>query len=760
MRTAFLLFPLTLVGLVAACDASDATDPIPPAPSPNGGGSCDVKAAFAAGRCISCHSGAAAAARLDLTLETKALGDAVLDVPSNTATCAGRRLVDSRDPDASVLLTVVDHSLRERAGSCALTMAPGTATATDGLGPEGLACVKSWVKELTTGKGEEPFEPVPLSSALEKLKLLVHGGAVTEAELETATQDPNKIHDLVEGWTKTPEFQVKLRSFLGTALQQDSIGAVKESLGFPTAHFTPSELLRGAISRSFVDTAVELVSSGAPFTQVVTTHRRSLTTAELVLLAYSDQTSAEIEAASYKVRIVAPAKKNGVPATLTKVGNVWELGGAADAQELADGCRIVPGKGDIPDPQVIPSDQFLAMLFGRVRCRGGGATGDLRYPAPVTVADHADSRPVSLETTKGTVLDFKDLASIRAISGGSAVKLRFARPGFFGSAVFLDNWPTNQDNSYRVTLNQTLTVGLGSTFSIGDPTASSGSGIDTAHAAPETPCYGCHRLLDPMRPFLSNGMDPTYRVSSGTPKQATFAFFGSSKTGSTADDLALAIVEHPRFATAWVLRVCSWANSRACSEAEPGVADLAQSFRASGWDFRKLLVDTLSSPLVTGLSGSTLSVRPDVSIARRRHLCAALRVRLGAVVETSGVCSNARDALARGIPDDAFARGQVDLVQTSTPGMFHAAGLERLCQALAPAAVTAQFPASDVAGSTTKLVEGLMGLPKNHPRHDAAIAALRSHVTDVTAAGGSVDQSMQSAFVVACTSPDVSGAGL
>ncbi|HPH66530.1 MAG TPA: hypothetical protein PLF40_12325, partial [Kofleriaceae bacterium] len=118
------------------------------------------------------------------------------------------------------------------------------------------------------------------------------------------------------------------------------------------------------------------------------------------------------------------------------------------------------------------------------------------------------------------------------------------------------------------------------------------------------------------------------------------------------------------------------------------------------------------------------------------------------------------DDLSRGIADDAFARNQPDFVQTSRPGTFHAAGIERLCETLASRAVNTLFPADDVTSSTTKLVEQFMGLPANHSRHAAALAALSSHVADVVAAGGTPGQAMQSAFVVACTSPDVSGAGL
>lgn len=752
MNRSLRLFVIAQLGALFACSqpSPGSADAGPIAPP----GSCDVPAMLTAAKCTACHSGTMKSAGLDFTVDQATLAAQLLDLSSSATACAGHRVIDSRDPATSTLLTATSHAHRQVPTACSLVMAPGNPPDTDALAQADVACLETWVNTLTVGRTSDSFEAVPLPDALAKLKLLVHGGPVTATELATATADPNTIPTLVDGWTKRPEFIPKLRSFLGTALQQDSVGAAKETLGFPTAHFSPSDALRSALARSFVDTATDLVLSGSSFTQVVTTHQRSLTTAELVLIAYANQTSAEIEV-PFKVRFVGPAKVPKVPATLTKVGDVWELSGAADDGQT---CRLQPpNKGDIPDPQIMSSAQFLAMLFGRVQCRG---PKDLVFAGPVTLADHDDARVVSLETTTGTAVNFTEVAKLRALQKGASIRLRSPRPGFFGTSVFLDNWPTNKDNAFRVTVNQTVAVALGTTFSMGDSTPNAAEGIDAKHAEPSSPCYRCHRLLDPTRAFLSNGMDTSYRVQTAPPAPATFAFFGASRTGATADDFARALVEHPRFATAWVLRVCSWANSRACTENEPGVADLAASFRASGYDFRKLVVDTLSAPLVTGLSGSILSVAPAVSITRRRHLCAALQVRLGHLVDDSGVCSSAPDALARGVPDDAFARNQPEFIQTSDPGMFHSAAMARVCEALAPVAVTQLFASSDVAGSTKKLVEVLMGLPPNHPRHNGVVASLAQHVSEVVAQGGTADEAMQSAFVVACSSPDVSGAGL
>ncbi len=732
----FLLLPLALV----ACSSDE----------PPSGGTCDVQAAFAAEGCTSCHASPGPAAGIDFTLAPSVLGPSLVDRAS--AGCSGQRIIDSRVPANSVLLSSVDHARRLEPGACALAMPPGKTA--DGFSSANLTCLDSWIKELTDGAHHEPFQPVSIATALAKLKVLVHGGAVTEAELAAVQGDPNQLPILLDGWTHTPEFVIKLRSFLGTALQQDSVGAMKETLGFPISHFEPSELLRNKLAASFVNTATDIVTTEAPFTEVVTSHKRSLTTAELVLLAYSDQTTDQIDNTTYKIRLVGPPKAGDTPATLRKNGDVWELGGALEAGKI---CRINgPDTGDIPDPQIMSSERFLAMLFGRVQCR---RVGDARFVGPVTTADHNDARQVSIETTTGTSAKFFEIAALRRLNAGEIFRLRTARPGFFNSSVFRDNWPTNVDNDFRVTLNQTLMVALGATFSPGDATVGATTGIDEAHADPTSTCYHCHRLMDPMRPFFANSIDTFYRAATTPPVGATFAFLQSTRTGTSVDDFALALVEHPRFAIAWVLRICSWANSRACSAAEPEVVALANGFRQN-WNFRKLIVDTLSSPLVTGLSGTSLSEAPTISITRRRHLCSVLRVRLGGLVDSSNICTDTTTDLSRGIADDAFARNQPEFVQTSQPGTFFAAGTERICEKLATRAVNVHFPADDVPGSTSKLAEQLMGLPPSHPRHNTAITELTNHVASVVAAGGTAAQAMQSAFVVACTSPDVTGVGL
>ena len=52
-------------------------------------------------------------------------------------------------------------------------------------------------------------------------------------------------------------------------------------------------------------------------------------------------------------------------------------------------------------------------------------------------------------------------------------------------------------------MNQTMIVALGKSFDDSNNTVPvSEDLLDREHAAPGTPCYGCHRTLDPMRQFF------------------------------------------------------------------------------------------------------------------------------------------------------------------------------------------------------------------------------------------------------------------
>src|SRR4029434_2347425 len=77
------------------------------------------------------------------------------------------------------------------------------------------------------------------------------------------------------------------------------------------------------------------------------------------------------------------------------------------------------------------------------------------------------------------------------------------RVGFMTTLAFFANWPTNTSNSYRVTTNQTLIVALGKSFDDRRTTVHANeTSSENMHVKPDTPSFGCHSTLDPMRDFF------------------------------------------------------------------------------------------------------------------------------------------------------------------------------------------------------------------------------------------------------------------
>jgi hypothetical protein len=210
-----------------------------------------------------------------------------------------------------------------------------------------------------------------------------------------------------------------------------------------------------------------------------------------------------------------------------------------------------------------------------------------------------------------------------------------------------------------------------------------------------------------------------------------------------------------------VQRLCYWANSQACDEADPRFIALADAFAAGGYDLRALIVDLFSSPLVTGLGENPPATATSISITRANHLCPLIENRLG----DDTLCDGIGGVLGL-IPKDEFSRGEAAPALTATPNTFFFAAGEQLCLRIANRLVGGAdagrvLRTDDVPGSLAILVEKLMGLPPGHPRHDAALAALRAHFDEAKAAPeGNASVALRSAAVVACMSPDVMGVGL
>ena len=179
-----------------------------------------------------------------------------------------------------------------------------------------------------------------------------------------------------------------------------------------------------------------------------------------------------------------------------------------------------------------------------------------------------------------------------------------------------------------------------------------------------------------------------------------------------------------------------------------------------GFDFRSLVVDLFSSPLVTAAAhAATHDTRPIVtSISRVEHLCHGLNQRLG----VNNACPN-NQAIVDGFPADEWARGNSSPLQTTDPSLFHAATLEAFCEDLARRLVDAEgspLQTSDMDGALRVLVERLMDVNPQDERHAVLLGALEDHVQAAAELTGNARRQLRSAFALACTSPFVAAVGL
>lgn len=667
---------LVLSTAATSCTSSKTDD----SPTPNLG--CEnISAVFERNGCANsdCH-GVGFQAGVDLV--TDGIGERLVGQPSITTACGGELLVDPDDRDNSLVLRLIDAERFESSDSCGVMMPLGSM----GVSADDVACLEAWIDELIATiqpptPAEIPFEPATADSYLAKVKTLVTGRPVTDAERgAVATSGPAVLGDLLDQWMSSPAFERKMKTFFAVALQQRVQGLI--GLQFRTRDVGP---LADNAEESFLRTAWDIVDRGRPFTEIATTRRWAVTTALLAGLRFTD---------------------------------------------VSEGTRDV--------------------RLGTVRFEPG---------------DYEDWRFVELVRAgpEEPLIDFDDLPALREVQSRIAIEL--PRVGFFSTPAFFANAPTNDDNQFRVTLNQALIGALGEDFSVGDATPQANTdGLDEEHSAPDSSCFGCHRLIDPMRLYFMNEYGIFYQKRQRAPGMGnpSFAFLGQEAAGSTLDDFGAALASHPRFAAAWVQKLCYYANSQPCDPNDPEFLRVTEVFRASGHDFKTLIRSLFSSPLVTGSEATqTYADRPFiVSITRQNHLCALLDERL----DTDDVCAEVgiRDVIGL-IPDDEFSRSKVPPLQTAVSGAFHFAGADQVCTRLAARVVTdttdTPFSTSSPEAALDAMVQSLMGLSPTHPRHDSSRSIIAQHYTTARSDAPAL-VALRSAFVLACLSPDVMALGL
>ncbi|MHB1845293.1 MAG: hypothetical protein ACYCWW_10720 [Deltaproteobacteria bacterium] len=682
------------------------------------------------------------------------------------------------------------------------------------------------------GTGASQWEAVAVSAYVAKVKNLLTGLPPTDAEVAAVTADSTALAGLIQGWihgTGTGNaatqagYQAKMLTFFATAFQQTEVTSQDFfSQGFNgAAAALPNPTLMQDATESFARTALELVAEGQPFTSTVTTQRFMLTPALMMLYAFIDShsrpdtlrngmvTTLGNEIENYVVEsdggFAFSVEQSGGPIPIAESlspdsGYYMQFYVPNLTQLATNGCYADPklfdatSQGKSSDARQPDLYSILAGRFPQTRtpdgglCPGFGITASDVYLEP---SDYATWGMVNIrppgpgeQTTR-----FYDLVTLRnlAQNGGDLV-LNLPRVGFFTTPAFLAEWNTNASNQARVTINQTLITALGYAFDGTDtrvpPTDGGLDALDQAHIGTDggldQGCFLCHQAIDPMRQFFRQSYSLNFTAQTLPEETGVPAFFPilptySQGMGGVAD-LATLLAAHPLFAPAWVERLCEWATSASCDQTDPAFQQIAADWQKKSFDWNALVVELMSSPLVTYAASTQTAAEQGetVSIARQAHLCALLSERLGiadvcGLLSTTPVSGTARrtiQTIAAGYSMDEYSRGGSTPLLTATPNLFMRAGLENLCIQAASLVVDADggYPSANPTAAIQAMASGLMGLTSD--RSGPAVAILENDYESSLDAGlgdgGKVTprDALESTFVLACESPWVAGVGL
>jgi hypothetical protein len=668
-----------------------------------------------------------------------------------------------------------------------------------------------------------PFGPLTVPSYVTKVKTILTGLAPTQAEIDAVVANPASLGTYVDAWMALPQYATRMELFFADAFQQSQASALSFRSAIDDGSGSPNDALLLNFRQSFAKTMTALVAAGHPFTEAATTTSFMMTTAMMTYYAYAD-TSMMTDATatgpggvhnryydadntwSWKVtaKQKIPLADSGNPASpnyLTfsdpNLASLYVVTGAQTAA-IAAHCSAV-------DPVVMNGATAFARgsnlaiwLYGYLLgykfwyfdppqgqpgamwCEAGNNTP---HPAALTDADYSDWRMVTIQpATAGTTEQtrFFDVAGNRA---KSTLTLYEPRIGYFTTPAFFAQYPTNQSNQARVTINQTMIVGLGQAFDGSDPiTVKSAPGDDPEHAG-DPACFACHWSLDPMKRFFRSNYTTSYSTQmdpNETSVKGSFMFGRVVDPGTTMNDLGKQIAQHAKFPLAWTLKLCAWANSGTCEATDPEVVRVAGVFASGNFDWGKLVHELFTSPLVTYASPTQTAqaTGAPVAIARQAQLCATLGNRLGLgdvcgmqKLQGSSCSTNCAPrgsipTIAASLPSDGYMRGAVSGLYVNAPDPFYRSSVEQICALVADqvvdggdggaSAFSSATPAS-VTRAIADLAHNLMGLDGSQDAEPISI--LTAHYQAATAAGSAPTIALKSTFTMACVSPWVVSIG-
>jgi hypothetical protein len=637
-----------------------------------------------------------------------------------------------------------------------------------------------------------PFASLPPQVYGQKVKNLLTGLPLDDAELARLVAHPDQLPAMIDGWMALPQWRERMIDFFKQAFQQTQtdINDYDEELARTTNPWNNQDKVRFVRSaeESFARTALELVSTKRPFTEVLTTDRLMLNTP--LMSAYAsidalpqDDMDKPVPKSNWLrqkypnlvfVRTTNPDPVTGMPVPIPLEDSINPA-----SPNFMKWYDPNPYKGAQPrcaEPDTRMGQQaFVAaadyMFGGRPGC---GST-----KSQFSDADWDTWRLVTIRRPKAgedrTI--FWDLPHLR--DPGTDLVVNTPRIGFMTTLAFFANWPTNNSNSYRVTTNQTLIVALGRSFDDRGITVQvSETSSDSMHVKPGTACYACHVTLDPMRDFFRQSFSIPYGeqlTPASVPATATFTVDGSPPvTGNGIVAFAQAMATHPRFAVAWAQKLCQFANASACDDDDPELVRVADAFRNSNHDFQVLVREMFSSPLVTFTTETQTAKDQGVAIGitRRETLCAALdnRLQLGdfcsirqATPGQKSLLVNTARNLALSIPGAGYARGDESPLLPHDPSMFFSSASENLCDLLATSLVdgkASRYSSTQADEAIKDMVTTVMGLPASDPRAAEMTTILTDHHDDALKSGVGPTLALRSTFTLACESPLAVSLGL
>lgn len=668
-----------------------------------------------------------------------------------------------------------------------------------------------------------PFAPNSPYTYVAKVKNILVGLPPTDAEVQSVigASDPQaQLRSLIGGWmtltdpaasTTATYYEEKMRVFFELATQQTQVGVTAfANQSYPAQidlnDSTEKGLTQNAIE-SFARTMIaEVVDGTQPLTQVATTTTFMMTTALMELYAFLDTWQVDDNGSV----VDAFAKAN--PGLLLTVGSAsvpiaQSVTAGADFMHWTDPDLVDGGPYDsiatLPagcatDPVTYPAtgSSLHYLLYGTiathsvngVKCNLYGGTKSAPQVGNANnggANDFDDWRMVTVRQpmTGEATTTFYDLPTLRQ---SNTLVLKVPRVGFFTTPAFFANWQTNTSNTMRVTMNQSLIVALGAmidgTDSTIPPNGTNGlpPGLDATHASPGTACYYCHRLLDPSRSILSATYSWYYHTQDTQAlidQPGEFAFQGVIAYPQSVFDLATILSSHPLFASAWVQKLCEYANSQPCEANDPEFLRIVKDFQNSSYSWNALVADVLSSPLTTGatVTQTTADEGQTVAVARRDHLCAAINFRFGfddicALLPTTTAISPTIAQIAQGLPSDGYGRGAVAPVLPNMPTLFYRAGTENICEALAgllidvPAAkqvARVAWSSANASAAIADFVQTVMGIVPSDPRYMQAVSILTSHdQAALSVQGTTPTEALESTFVAACIAPSAISIGM